>query len=77
MNEVEEFGILEASSWPTEEKCLLKMFGNSEELDDNIFLLGHLRDVICLLFFLVRLMRLFIPSPVFLVLKRLSSKYFV
>jgi hypothetical protein len=77
MNEVEEFGILEVSSWAPEEKCLLKIFGNSDLLDDNIFPLGHLRDITCLLLFFLQLMRLFIPSHVFLVLKRLSSKYFV
>ena len=52
-------------SCPIEEKYLLRIFGNSEVLDDVIFLSGHLRDVIFLELVLLRLIRLFIRSHVF------------
>ena len=53
------------------------MFENCEALGDNRFLLGHLRDVIlCLLFFLLRLMRLFIPSHVFFSIEKIILKIF-
>ena len=42
------FGILDARLYPIEEKYLFTMSGNSEELEETLFLVGHLKEFISL-----------------------------
>ena len=70
-----ELGILEARLYLIDEKYLFMIFGNSEELYEIRSFPGHLSEVIFLHTFRFRPKRSFMPSHVFLILVKFSSKY--